>query len=92
VGQQEISARDFPVLREVSTFSWLGVRHHGSGIGTQMRAAVLHLAFAGLGATDAISGAFDDNIPSLPPGPSNSSGSGGYPPPSSTSRSKGPAR
>jgi RimJ/RimL family protein N-acetyltransferase len=65
VGQQEISARDFPVLREVSTFSWLGVRHHGSGIGTQMRAAALHLAFAGLGATDAISGAFDDNIPSL---------------------------
>jgi RimJ/RimL family protein N-acetyltransferase len=65
VGQQEISARDFPVLREVSTFSWLGVRYHGSGIGTQMRAAVLHLAFAGLGATDAVSGAFDDNTPSL---------------------------
>jgi RimJ/RimL family protein N-acetyltransferase len=65
VGQQEISARDYLVLREVSTFSWLGVRHHGKGIGTQMRAAVLHLAFAGLGATDAVSGAFDDNIPSL---------------------------
>jgi RimJ/RimL family protein N-acetyltransferase len=65
VGQQEISGRDYPVLREVSTFSWLGVRHHGSGIGTEMRAAVLHLAFAGLGATDAVSGAFDDNIPSL---------------------------
>ena len=46
VGQQDISARDFPVLREVSTFSWLGVRHHGKGIGTQMRAAALHLAFA----------------------------------------------
>jgi RimJ/RimL family protein N-acetyltransferase len=65
VGQQEISARDYPVLREVSTFSWLGVRHHRSGIGTQMRAAALHLAFAGLGATDAVSGAFDDNLPSL---------------------------
>jgi RimJ/RimL family protein N-acetyltransferase len=65
VGSQEISGRDFPVLREVSTFSWLGVRHHGRGIGTQMRAAVLHLAFAGLGATDAISGAFDDNVSSL---------------------------
>jgi RimJ/RimL family protein N-acetyltransferase len=65
VGQQQISARDFPVLREVGTFSWLGVRHHGSGAGTQMRAAVLHLAFAGLGATHATSGAFDDNIPSL---------------------------
>ena len=65
VGQQDISARDYPVLREVSTFSWLGVRHHGKGIGTQMRAAALHLAFAGLGATDATSGAFDDNISSL---------------------------
>jgi RimJ/RimL family protein N-acetyltransferase len=65
VGEQRVSARDFRVLREVSTFSWLGVRHHGRGIGTQMRAAVLHLAFAGLGATDAISGAFDDNVSSL---------------------------
>jgi RimJ/RimL family protein N-acetyltransferase len=49
----------------ISTFSWLGIRHHGKGIGTHMRAASLHLAFAGLGATDAISGAFDDNISSL---------------------------
>ena len=65
VGQQEISARHYRVLREVSTFSWLGVRHHGQGIGTQMRAAVLHLAFAGLGATDATSGSFDDNISAL---------------------------
>jgi hypothetical protein len=30
-----------------------------------MRAAVLHLAFAGLGAAEAVSGAFDDNAPSL---------------------------
>ncbi len=65
VGQQEISARDYPVLREVSTFSWLGIRHHGQGIGTRMRAAALHLAFAGLGATDATSGSFDDNISAL---------------------------
>lgn len=65
VGEQNISARDYRVVREVSTFSWLGVRHHGKGIGTQMRAAALHLAFAGLGATDAISGAFDDNVSSL---------------------------
>ena len=49
---------------EVSTFP--GSRsHHGQGIGTHMRAASLHFAFAGLGATDAISGAFDDNISSL---------------------------
>jgi RimJ/RimL family protein N-acetyltransferase len=65
VGQQEISARDYRVVREVSTFSWLGVRHHGQGIGTEMRAVALHLAFAGLGATDAVSGAFADNVSSL---------------------------
>ena len=47
VGQQEISGRDYPILREVSTFSWLGLRYQGQGLGTEMRAAVLHLAFAG---------------------------------------------
>ena len=50
----DMSAHDYPVLREVSTFSWVGVRHHGRGIGTEMWAAALHLAFAGLGATDAV--------------------------------------
>ena len=47
---------NYPVLREVSTFSWVGVRHHGRGIGTEMWAAALHLAFAGLGATNAVWG------------------------------------
>jgi RimJ/RimL family protein N-acetyltransferase len=61
LGLQEINARDFAVLRQVSTASWLGMRHQRQGIGTEMRAAVLHLAFAGLGAVDALSGAFDDN-------------------------------
>ena len=65
VGQQHILARDYRVLREVTTGSWLGIRHHGRGLGTTMRAAALHLAFAGLGATDAVSGAFDHNIASL---------------------------
>jgi RimJ/RimL family protein N-acetyltransferase len=65
VGTQGISARDFAILREVSTGSWLGRDHHGLGIGTAMRAAVLHLAFAGLGAQYAISGAFADNLASL---------------------------
>lgn len=65
VGIQEIAARDFATLRQVSTFSWLGLRHHGAGIGTEMRAAVLHLAFARLGADEATSGAFADNAPSL---------------------------
>lgn len=65
VGKQDVSAQDFAVLREVTTGSWLGQRHHGQGIGTEMRVAVLHLAFAGLGAEDALSGAFDDNPASL---------------------------
>jgi RimJ/RimL family protein N-acetyltransferase len=64
-GQQGISARDFAVSREVGTGSWLGLRYHGRGIGTEMRAAVLHLAFAGLGAEQARSGALSDNAASL---------------------------
>jgi RimJ/RimL family protein N-acetyltransferase len=65
VGTQGMSARDFAVLREVSTGSWLGRDHHGAGTGTEMRAAVLHLAFAGLGAQYATSGAFTGNRASL---------------------------
>jgi RimJ/RimL family protein N-acetyltransferase len=65
VGTQSMSARDFAVLREVSTGSWLGLEHQGQGIGTEMRAADLHLAFAGLGAQSARSGAFTDNPASL---------------------------
>jgi RimJ/RimL family protein N-acetyltransferase len=65
VGVQELRARDFAVRREVSTGSWLARTHHGRGIGTEMRAAVLHLAFAGLGAQEAVSGAFADNVTSL---------------------------
>lgn len=65
VGSQGVGARDFAVLREVHTGSWLGRRHQGQGIGTQMRAAVLHLAFDGLGAHHAVSAAFEDNPASL---------------------------
>lgn len=65
VGTQGISARDFGIRREVGTGSWLGLPYHGHGLGTEMRAAVLHLAFAGLGARHAVSGAFADNRASL---------------------------
>ncbi|HEY9389863.1 MAG TPA: GNAT family protein [Mycobacteriales bacterium] len=61
VGTQKVAAKDFAVLREVATGSWLGRRFHRRGIGTEMRAAVLHLAFAGLGAEYATSDAFTDN-------------------------------
>ncbi|MFD8685569.1 GNAT family N-acetyltransferase [Streptomyces sp. NPDC059651] len=65
VGRQDLSAKDFAVTGRVSTGSWLGLTHQGRGIGTEMRAAVLHLAFAGLGAGTAVSAAMTDNPRSL---------------------------
>lgn len=65
VGAQGLTGHDFAVSREVSTGSWLGQKYHGKGIGTEMRGAVLHLAFEGLGAEHATSGAYEDNAASL---------------------------
>jgi len=65
VGTQELAAKQFGVRREVLTGSWLGQAHQGRGIGKEMRAAVLHLAFAELGALWATTSAFDDNAASL---------------------------
>jgi len=64
VGTQEMHARNFAISREVHTGSWLGPRYQGQGIGTQMRAAVLHLAFEGLDAQEAASAAFEHNATS----------------------------
>lgn len=61
IGTQGMSGRDFAITREVSTGSWLGREHQGHGYGTEMRAAVLMLAFDHLGAATARSGAFTDN-------------------------------
>jgi RimJ/RimL family protein N-acetyltransferase len=65
VGNQGIAAKRFSAVRSVNTGSWIGLRHQGQGIGKEMRAAVLHFAFAGLDALEALSGAWDDNKPSL---------------------------
>jgi RimJ/RimL family protein N-acetyltransferase len=65
VGVQGLMARNFGRLRTVETGSWLGRQHQGQGLGKEMRAAILHLAFEGLGAIEAISGAFHDNRASL---------------------------
>ncbi|WP_434589190.1 GNAT family N-acetyltransferase [Streptomyces sp. A5-4] len=65
VGRQDLTASDFAVTREGGTGSWLGREHQGAGIGTEMRAAVLHLAFEGLGARCVTSGAMTDNPASL---------------------------
>ena len=61
IGIQERSATNYPTVRTVETGSWLTNRAQGRGIGKEMRAAVLHLAFAGLGATAAIRASFVDN-------------------------------
>ena len=65
VGTQGLSADDFGILREVETGSWIGLRHQGKGIGTEMRAAVLAFAFDHIGAVQARSAAFSDNHASL---------------------------
>ncbi|GAB3238592.1 GNAT family protein [Glycomyces halotolerans] len=61
IGVQDLYAEKFATSREVNTGSWIGIAYHGRGIGTEMRAAVLHLAFAGLGAEWATSASFDGN-------------------------------
>jgi RimJ/RimL family protein N-acetyltransferase len=65
VGTQGLHGKKFGVVREAETGSWVGRRFQGQGIGTAMRQAVLHLAFLGLGARAARSGAFTDNAASL---------------------------
>jgi RimJ/RimL family protein N-acetyltransferase len=56
VGIQGVGADRFAHERVVETGSWLGAAYQGQGLGTEMRAAVLELAFAALGATAARSG------------------------------------
>lgn len=65
VGASGLSADDFAVLRSFETGSWLGLAHQGAGLGTELRAATLHLGFAGFGAHVATTAAFDDNPASL---------------------------
>ena len=57
VGVMAIGAKDFALAKSVSTGSWLLREWQGRGLGKQMRTAVLHLAFHGLGATEARSSA-----------------------------------
>jgi RimJ/RimL family protein N-acetyltransferase len=65
VGVQGLQARAFPTLGEFATESWLARGHQGRGIGTEMRAAALRLAFEGLGARHATSAVFEDGAAAL---------------------------
>ncbi|GAA1073706.1 GNAT family N-acetyltransferase [Nocardiopsis composta] len=61
VGMQDLIGDDFSRFGTVETFSWLAPEARGRGLGKEMRQAVLHLAFDGLGARQANSAAFADN-------------------------------
>jgi len=63
-GTQEVAAEEFATRRTVVTGSWLGQEFQRRGYGTEMRAAVLEVAFCGLGAEAAVSGALEGNVAS----------------------------
>jgi len=65
IGVQSLTGAEFGMTREVSTGSWIGMRYQRQGYGTEMRAAVLGLAFDHLSAHTARSAAFPDNAASL---------------------------
>lgn len=65
VGAIGVMANDFAVLRSIATGSWLLPEARGRGLGREMRAAVLELAFDGLGAIECRSSAHPDNAASL---------------------------
>lgn len=65
IGLQALEGKGFRVRRTVDTHSWLVPDVRGRGFGKQMRAAVLTLAFQHLGATTAITEAWEDNASSL---------------------------
>jgi len=63
-GVQGISADAYAENRTIATGSWLGSRFQGRGVGTEMRAAVVELAFRELGAAAVTSSAFEANAAS----------------------------
>jgi RimJ/RimL family protein N-acetyltransferase len=54
VGMQDLIGTNFAALGTVATFSWLRPSFRQRGFGTEMRSAILHLAFAGLAAREAV--------------------------------------
>ena len=58
---QDLIGDQFGTYGTVASFSWLSSDLRRQGVGTEMRQAILHLAFEGLGATEATTEAFLDN-------------------------------
>jgi RimJ/RimL family protein N-acetyltransferase len=63
-GVQGIGADDYAERRTIGTGSWLGDRFQAQGVGTEMRTAVVELAFRELGAAAVTSSAFETNAAS----------------------------
>jgi len=61
VGMQDLTGRDFLDFAGVESTSWISTDVRQRGIGTEARAAILHLAFDGLDAREAYSEAAFDN-------------------------------
>lgn len=64
VGCQVVSAKSFSVTRSATAASWLVKRFRRSGIGTEMRQAIVHLASDGLGAQSAVTSCLVGDLPS----------------------------
>ncbi len=62
IGTQGLWSEDFATTRTVDSGSWLGEPFQGRGFGTEQRAAMLELAFRGLGAEAAVSAALKGNV------------------------------
>jgi len=65
VGACDLTATEFPALRQFTTGSWLGREFQGDGLGREMRMAALTLGFDGLGAEFARTALWHDNAASL---------------------------
>ncbi len=62
VGQQDLTGSNFDAFGTVESTSWVSTDFRRRGIGTEARRAILHLAFDGLGASEAHSQGAVDNV------------------------------
>ena len=62
VGQQDLTGHDFDAFGTVESTSWVSSDVRRRGIGSEMRTAIVHLAFEGLGAAEAHSEGAVDNV------------------------------